>query len=225
MSKTRTLNPYDMESRIHDLEENGGGGGGSTDSAKRSDIASEFSVETSYTAGTYVYYEDTLYIFNVDHSAGEWDATDVAVANVTDEITSNKAAIDALDTAVSGKSTVTANPEGTATGNLSSIGINGTKYAVGSGTVYLEHGQIGQADPDEYIENCPLDHNLVAGQHIVITIFDDTRIYTLVTYYPGGHVEFDVGGFDLDVYADHVGLPSYSGSFRDIYCFIKGLWE
>lgn len=27
MSKARTLNPYDMESRIHDLE-NGGGGGG-----------------------------------------------------------------------------------------------------------------------------------------------------------------------------------------------------
>lgn len=27
MSKARTLNPYDMEARIHDLEENGGGGG------------------------------------------------------------------------------------------------------------------------------------------------------------------------------------------------------
>lgn len=100
MSKARTLNPYDMEARIHDLEENGGGG--TSDEAKRSDIASEFSVETSYTAGTYVYYEDVLYIFNVDHAAGEWDATDVAEANVTDEVTSNKAAIDALEETVGG---------------------------------------------------------------------------------------------------------------------------
>ena len=28
MSKARTLNPYDMEARIHDLEENGGGATG-----------------------------------------------------------------------------------------------------------------------------------------------------------------------------------------------------
>lgn len=28
MSKVRNLNPYDMEERIHQLEENGGGGGG-----------------------------------------------------------------------------------------------------------------------------------------------------------------------------------------------------
>lgn len=99
MAKARTLNPYDMEARINDLEN---GGGGTGDGAKRSDIASDFSVETSYTAGTYVYYEGTLYIFNVDHAAGEWDATDVAEANVTDEVTSNKAAIDALETTVSG---------------------------------------------------------------------------------------------------------------------------
>lgn len=133
MSKARTLNPYDMEARIHSLEENSGGGGETTDAAKRSDIATEFSAETSYTAGNYVYYEGKLYIFNVDHAAGEWDATDVAEANVTDEVTSNKAAIDQLDTAVSGKSTVTANPEGTAAGDLSSIGINGTKYDIPSG--------------------------------------------------------------------------------------------
>ncbi len=100
MSKVRNLNPYDMEARIHDLEENGGGGGGTTDGAKRSDIATDFSAETSYTAGNFVYYEGKLYIFNVDHAAGEWDATDVSPANVTDEVTSNKAAIDALDTEV-----------------------------------------------------------------------------------------------------------------------------
>lgn len=30
MAKARTLNPYDMESRINDLETNGGGGGGAS---------------------------------------------------------------------------------------------------------------------------------------------------------------------------------------------------
>lgn len=99
----------------------------------KADIATEFSTETSYTAGNYVYHEGTLYIFNVDHAAGDWDIADVAVANVTDEVTSNKAAIDALDTALSDKSTVTANPEGTSSGDLSSIGINGTKYNIPSG--------------------------------------------------------------------------------------------
>lgn len=99
------LNLLSLARRIKALEENGGGG--STDSAKRSDIASEFSTETSYTAGTYVYYEGTLYIFNVDHAAGEWDATDVAEANVTDEVTSNKAAIDALEETVAGLGGVT----------------------------------------------------------------------------------------------------------------------
>lgn len=102
MSKARTLNPYDMEARIHNLEENGGGGS-SEGAASKSDIATEFSAETSYTAGNFVYYQGKLYIFNVDHAAGAWDATDVALANVTDEVTSNKAAIDALDTEISEK--------------------------------------------------------------------------------------------------------------------------
>lgn len=48
----------------------------------------------------------------------------------------NKSAHDlglATEEAVSGKSTVTANPEGTSSGDLSSIGINGTKYNIPSG--------------------------------------------------------------------------------------------
>lgn len=93
MAKARTLNPYDMEERINRLEENGGV---SADEAKRSDIATEFSATTSYTAGNFVYYQGKLYIFNVDHAAGAWDASDVSPANVTDEVTSNKAAIDTL---------------------------------------------------------------------------------------------------------------------------------
>lgn len=123
MSKARTLNLYDMESRIHDLEVNGGGGGGGT------------------------------------------------------------------------------------TG----------------GTVYLEHGQIGQADPAEYITNCPLDKNLTAGKAIAIIITDGQDVYNAVQYYAGGTAIYNIGGFSLYVYSDHVGLPNYSGSYRDIYCDIVGI--
>lgn len=91
----KSLNQLKQAQEIEKLKTNGGGGG-SSDSAKRSDIATEFSATTSYTAGCYVYHDGKLYIFNVDHAAGAWDATDVAEANVTDEVTSNKAAIDAL---------------------------------------------------------------------------------------------------------------------------------
>jgi hypothetical protein len=90
-----TTNILDLNNRIDELEKNSGGGG-SADSAKRSDIATEFSTETSYTAGNFVYYEGKLYQFNADHSAGAWDPTDVVEANVTDQIVSNKSAIDGL---------------------------------------------------------------------------------------------------------------------------------
>lgn len=90
-----TTNILDLNNRIDELEKNSGGGG-SADSAKRSDIATEFSTETSYTAGNFVYHEGKLYQFNADHSAGAWDPTDVVEANVTDQIVSNKAAIDSL---------------------------------------------------------------------------------------------------------------------------------
>lgn len=90
-----TTNILDMNNRIDELEKNSGGGG-SADSAKRSDIATEFSTETSYTAGNFVYYEGKLYQFNADHSAGAWDPTDVVEANVTDQIVSNASAIAGL---------------------------------------------------------------------------------------------------------------------------------
>lgn len=91
-----TTNILDLNNRIDELEKNSGGGG-SADSAKRSDIATEFSTETSYTAGNFVYYDGKLYQFNADHSAGAWDPTDVVESNVTDQIVSNKAAVDELD--------------------------------------------------------------------------------------------------------------------------------
>lgn len=90
-----TTNILDLNNRIDELEKNSGGGG-SADSAKRSDIATEFSTETSYTAGNFVYYEGKLYQFNADHSAGAWDPTDVVEANVTDQVVSNASAIAGL---------------------------------------------------------------------------------------------------------------------------------
>lgn len=89
-----TTNILDLNNRIDELEKNSGGG--SADSAKRSDIATEFNTTTAYTAGCFVYHEEKLYQFNSDHSAGAWDPTDVVEANVTDQIVSNKAAIDGL---------------------------------------------------------------------------------------------------------------------------------
>ena len=94
-----TTNILDLNNRIDELEKNSGGGG-SSDSAKRSDIATEFNTTTAYTAGCFVYHEGKLYQFNTDHAAGAWDPTDVVAANVTDQVVSNKAAIDALDAEV-----------------------------------------------------------------------------------------------------------------------------
>lgn len=122
-----TTNILDLNNRIDELEKNSGGyvlptatasrlggvkigsgisveedgtisaSGASADSAKRSDIATEFSDATAYTAGCFVYHEGTLYQFNADHAAGTWDPTDVVAANVTDQVVSNKAYIDGVD--------------------------------------------------------------------------------------------------------------------------------
>lgn len=90
-----TTNILDLNNRIDALEKNSGGGG-SADSAKRSDIATEFSATTAYTAGCFVYYEGKLYQFNADHAAGAWDPTDVVEANVTDQVVSNASDIAGL---------------------------------------------------------------------------------------------------------------------------------
>lgn len=89
-----TTNTLDLNNRISALEK--GGGGGTSDGASRADIATEFDATKNYTAGCFVYYEGKLYQFNTDHAAGAWDPTDVVLANVTDQIVSNKSAIDGL---------------------------------------------------------------------------------------------------------------------------------
>lgn len=133
--------------------------------------------------------------------------------------------IDELEKNSGGGDNVVANPTGETTATLTSIEIAGVKYAVGGGggTMYLDHGKIGQADPAQYITNCPLDENLTAGKAIAITITDGQDVYSAVQYYAGGTVIYNIGGFSLYVYSDHVGLPNYSGSYRDIYCDIVGI--
>lgn len=95
MGKELSLNVLEIAKKVQKLEE-AGGGGGSSESASKADIATEFDATKNYTAGGFVYHEGKLYQFNNDHAAGAWDSTDVVEANVTDQIVSNKAAIDEL---------------------------------------------------------------------------------------------------------------------------------
>lgn len=90
-----TTNILDLNNRVSQLEQSGGGGDTSA-LANKSDIATEFSATTAYTAGCFVYYEGKLYQFNADHAAGAWDPTDVVEANVTDQVVSNASAIAGL---------------------------------------------------------------------------------------------------------------------------------
>lgn len=89
-----TTNILDLNNRIDALEK--AVSGGDSAQANKKDIATEFNTTTNYTAGGFVYYKGKLYQFNADHAAGAWDPTDVVEANVTDQIVSNKAAIDGL---------------------------------------------------------------------------------------------------------------------------------
>ena len=89
-----TTNILDLNNRIDALEK--AVRGGDSAQANKKDIATEFNTTTAYTEGCFVYYKGKLYQFNADHAAGAWDPTDVVEANVTDQIVSNKAAIDAV---------------------------------------------------------------------------------------------------------------------------------
>ena len=49
-------------------------------------IAEEFSTSEDYTAGTIVLYDNTIYIFDVDHSAGPWDPEEVTETSIAELI-------------------------------------------------------------------------------------------------------------------------------------------
>ena len=89
-----TTNTLDLNNRVTELEK--AVSGGDSNQANKADIATEFNTTTAYTAGCFVYYGSKLYQFNADHAAGALDPSDVVVANVTDQVVSNKAAIDEL---------------------------------------------------------------------------------------------------------------------------------
>lgn len=93
--KPISLNILEIAKRLQKLEQTSGGGDHSA-LANKSDIATDFNTTTAYTAGCFVYHDGKLYQFNADHAAGAWDPTDVVEANVTDQVVSNKAAIDGL---------------------------------------------------------------------------------------------------------------------------------
>ena len=54
--------------------------------ASKDDIADEFSAESAYYEGDYVYYEGTLFKFSAYHAAGDWDPADVVIAQIGDDL-------------------------------------------------------------------------------------------------------------------------------------------
>lgn len=56
-------------------------------------IANEFSTSTAYTEGEYVNYNGLLYLFNVAHPAGAWNASHVTEVTMGNEVTDLKSAI------------------------------------------------------------------------------------------------------------------------------------
>lgn len=94
----------------------------------------------------------------------------------------NKSAHDlglATEEAVSGKSTVTANPAGTSAGDLSSIGINGTKYNIPSGGGSDVPDPTGQAN-----------YQVIGTRNGAYQLFEPN---TLVRAVPNSTNEEDVG--------------------------------
>ena len=59
---------------------------GNTGLAHTADIAPDFSTESAYSAGDYVYHNGTLYVFTSNHAAGAWSTSDTQAVNVGGEI-------------------------------------------------------------------------------------------------------------------------------------------
>ena len=64
-------------------------GGGGDPSVITDTIAEQFSPQKNYQAGQYVYHDNKLYKFDVDHTAGDWSVLQVTEVIVTDEIKSS----------------------------------------------------------------------------------------------------------------------------------------
>lgn len=84
-------NNDDLNARVSALE----GDVSDLDSAKASktDIATEFSDLTNYNSGDLVYYEGDLYEFQVDHTAGAWETSEVIQKDLSDIVNSLKSGL------------------------------------------------------------------------------------------------------------------------------------
>lgn len=76
-------------------------------------ITDAFSTEQDYIAGDYCIYENVLYQFDEDKTAGAWDSTKVTQTTVADELISIKNVMGGLFKIVQEKKIVTANPNTT----------------------------------------------------------------------------------------------------------------
>lgn len=93
---TYPVNPFPQSS---EQMGSGGGGGGLTPEQKaliesvptkadKANIAPEFSDMTNYNAGDLVYYDDKLYQFSVEHTAGPWNNYEAIEKDLSDIINS-----------------------------------------------------------------------------------------------------------------------------------------
>lgn len=67
--------------------------------ANKEDIATEFSNLTNYSAGDLVYYDGALYEFQVDHTAGAWETSEVIQKDLSDVINTLSARVLQIKTA------------------------------------------------------------------------------------------------------------------------------
>lgn len=61
---------------------------GNTGLAHTADIAPEFSTESAYNAGDFVYHNGSLYEFTANHAAGAWSTADTQAATISNELAS-----------------------------------------------------------------------------------------------------------------------------------------
>lgn len=78
-----------------------------TPEVESEDIAPTFSEDATYSAGTLVYYDGSLYKFTEDHTAGEWDPSEVTPTSAAAEFIEANAAIDELKNTLTDSVTVT----------------------------------------------------------------------------------------------------------------------
>lgn len=77
---------YHIVERIKVLEE--GGGELPADAIVEDDVALPFSTTSAYLAGDFVYKDNVLYRFEVDHDAGAWNSEEVFAVRICDSIIS-----------------------------------------------------------------------------------------------------------------------------------------